>query len=134
MSRISVELSVAITGGKTITASSGIIEAEATGQLDIDLEADDTEITVEIQPSASSQLHILLLSSTYYASDLTYVFSDGTNDAEDRLTLDGPQMFSAGNLAAIGVNPTQIKLTMASSGKAATVSIFVARDATPPSP
>lgn len=131
MARITTTLSVAIAGGKTVSASSGVIEAEATGQIDVDLLADDTEVTVEIQPSASSQLHVLLLSSTYYGSGLSYVFSDGTSDAADTLTLDGPQMFSAGNLAAIGVNPTQIKLTMASSGEAATVSIFVARDATP---
>ena len=131
MARVTTTLSIAIAGGQTVAASSGVIEAEATGQIDVALEADDSEVTVEIQPSASSQLHVLLLSSSFYGSDLTYVFSDGTTDAADTLTLDGPQMFSAGNLGAIGVNPTQIKLTMASSGEAATVSIFVARDATP---
>jgi len=131
MSRVTTTLSVAIAGGKTVTASSGVIEAEATGQIDIELLADDSEVTVEMQPSSSSQIHVLLLSSSYYGPELTYVFSDGTTDAVDTLTLDGPQVFSAGNLIAIGVNPTQIKLTMASSGKAATVSIFVARDATP---
>ncbi len=131
MARVTTTLSIAIAGGQTVAASSGVIEAEATGQIDVDLEADNSEVTVEIQPSASSQLHVLLLSSSFYGSDLTYVFSDGTTDAADTLTLDGPQMFSAGNLAAIGVNPTQIKLTMAASGEDATVSIFVARDATP---
>ena len=131
MARVTTTLSIAIAGGQTVAASSGVIEAEATGQIDVDLEADNSEVTVEIQPSASSQLHVLLLSSSFYGSDLTYVFSDGTTDAADTLTLDGPQMFSAGNLGAIGVNPTQIKLTMAASGEDATVSIFVARDATP---
>lgn len=131
MSRITMTSSVAIAGGQTVTATSGVIEAEATGQVDVNLAADDTEVVVEIQPSASTQIHVLLLSSTFYGSDLTYVFSDGTTDAADTLTLDGPQLFSAGNLGAIGVNPTQIKLTMASSGQDATVSIFVARDATP---
>ena len=131
MARATTTISVAIAGGQAVSASSGVIETEATGQIDIDLIADDSEVTVEIQPSASSQIHVLLLSSTYYGADLTYVFSDGTTDAATTLTLDGPQMFSAGNLAAIGVNPTQIKLTMASSGEDATVSIFVARDATP---
>lgn len=132
MSRVTTTLSVSIAGGQTVSVSSGVIDAEATGQIDIELAADDTEVTVEIQPSASSQIYVLLLSSTYYAPDLTYVFSDGTTDAADTLTLDGPQMFSAGNLGAIGVNPTQIKLTMASSGEDATISIFVARHATPP--
>ncbi len=131
MARVTTTLSIAIAGAQSVSASSPVIEAEATGQIDVDLEADGAEVTVEIQPSASSQLHVLLLSSSYYGSDLTYVFSDGTADAAATLTLDGPQMFSAGNLGAIGVNPTQIKLTMASSGEDATVSIFVARDATP---
>ena len=107
------------------------IEAQATDKIDVELAPGDSGITVEIQPSASSQLYVLLLSSTYYSSDLTYVFSDGTTDAADTLSLDGPQLFSAGNLGAIGVNPTQIKLTMAPSGETATVSMFVARDATP---
>lgn len=131
MTRVTTTLSVAIAGGQTVTASSGVIEAEATGQVDINLAADGSEITAEIQPSASSQLHVLLISSTYYSSDLTYVFSDGNTDAAETLTLDRPQIFSAGNLSAIGVNPTQIKLTMAPTGEDATVSIFVARDATP---
>jgi len=131
MSRITFTLSVTVAGGKTVTASSGIIEAEATGQIDIDLMADDTDVTVEIQPSASSQLHVLLLSSTHYSPNLTYVFNDGSTDADERLTLDGPQMFSAGNLKAINVSPKAIKLKMAAAGENATVSIFVARDATP---
>jgi hypothetical protein len=131
MSRVTTTISVSIAGGKTVTASSGVIEAEATGNIDVELAPGDTGLTVEIQPSASSQLYVLLLTSTYYSSDLTYVFSDGTTDAADTLVLDGPQLFSAGNLGAIGVNPTQIKLTMAAGGETATVSIFVARDATP---
>ena len=131
MPKVTISLSVAIAGQRTVTASSGVIEAEAVDIVARELAADDTEVTVEIQPSASSQLHALLLSSSYYGSGLTYVFSDGTTDAADTLTLDGPQIFSAGNLGAIGVNPTQIKLTMASSGQDATVSIFAARDATP---
>lgn len=131
MSRVTMSITAAIAGGQAVTASSGIIEAEATGQIDIELAADDNEVTVEIQPSASSQLYVLMLSSTYYGAALTYVFSDGTTDASTTLSLDGPQLFSAGNLGAVGVNPTQIKLTMAASGEDATVSIFVARDATP---
>jgi hypothetical protein len=131
MSRITTTISVSIAGGQTVSASSGVIEAQATDRIDIALEPDDAEVTVDLQPGASSQLHVLLLSSTFYSPDLTYVFSDGTTDAAITLTLDGPQLFSAGNLGAIGVNPTQIKLTMAASGKAANVSMFVARDATP---
>jgi len=133
MSSLTTTLSVTIAGGDTVSASSEVIEAEATGQIDIEIAAGTADLMVEIQPSASTQIHVLLLSSSFYGSGLTYVFNDGTSDADDILTLDGPQMFSAGSLAAISVNPTQIKLSMAASpaGEDATVSIFVARDATP---
>lgn len=130
MFRVTTTLSVSIAGGQTVSAASDVIEADAIDSIDIELSADDTPVTVEIQPGASSQLHALLLSSTFYSSDLTYVFNDGSSDADETLTLDGPQMFSAGNLTAISVDPTNIKLTMASTGEAATVSIFVARNAT----
>ncbi len=130
MFRVTTTLSVSIAGGQTVSASSDVIEADAIDSIDIDLAADDVPVTVEIQPGVSSQLHALLLSSTFYSSDLTYVFNDGSSDADETLTLDGPQMFSAGNLTAISVDPTNIKLTMAPTGEAATVSIFVARNAT----
>ncbi|HEC20624.1 MAG TPA: hypothetical protein ENI97_15000 [Gammaproteobacteria bacterium] len=131
MSRVTVTLTAAIAGGQTFSASSGVIDAEATGQIDVDLTADDSTVTVDIQPSAASQIHVLMISSTHYSSNLTYVFSDGSSDAADTLTLDGPHSYSAGNLGAVGVKPTQIKFTLASGGDDATVSIFVARDATP---
>ena len=140
MARVTTTLSVAIAGGQSVSVSSGVIEAEATGQVDVDLLDDNNELTVEIQPGASSQLHVLLLSSSYYGTELTYVFSDGTTKSSPRLTLDGPQMFSAGNLGANGAKPpTQLLFKLSAlpgdlAGKGATVSIFVARDATPPAP
>ncbi len=130
MFRVTTTLSVTIAGGQTVSASSDVIEAEAIDSIDAEVVADGTAVTVEIQPGASSQLHALLLSSTHYSSHLTYVFNDGTSDADETLTLDGPQMFSAGNLGAVSVNPTHIKLTMAAAGEDASVSIFVARNAT----
>lgn len=140
MARITTTISIAIAGGKTISASSGVINAEATGQVDVHLPDDNTEVTVEIQPSAASQLHALVLSSSYYGPELTYVFSDGTTKSSPRLTLDAPQMFSAGNMGANGAKPPlQILFKLANlsgdlAGKGASVSVFVARDATPTPP
>ena len=132
MPRLTTTLNVAIAGGSNISVSSDVIEAQAIDQIAVILEPDDNTTTVEIQPSAASQIHALLISSSGYGSHLSYVFSDGSLDAEPTLILDGPHMFSSGNLAAIGVNPTLIRLTLAAAaGEAATVSIFVARDATP---
>jgi len=131
MPRVTIDVKVSVAGGQSVIASSGVIASEAIGEIHKDLLADDSEVSIEIQPSASGQLHALMLYSTHYGPDLTYVFSDGITDAATPLTLDGPQIYSGGNLVAIGVNPIQVKFTMASSGQDATVSIFVARDATP---
>jgi len=140
MARITTKISIAMAGGKTISVTSGVIDAEATGQIDVDLPDDGNEVTVEIQPGAASQLHALLLSSSYYGPELTYVFSDGTTKSSPRLTLDAPQLFSAGNMGANGAKPPlQVLFKLAAlpgdlAGKGASVSIFVARDATPPAP
>jgi hypothetical protein len=140
MVRVTTTLSIAIAGGKTVAVSSGVIQAEATGQIEVDLPDDNSEVTVEIQPSASSQLHVLLLSSSYYGSELEYVFSDGTTKSSPRLTLDAPQMFSAGSMGANGAKPPLQMLFKLSAmpgdlaGEGATVSIFIVRDATPPPP
>jgi len=131
MSTLTVTCNVAIAGDKTLSASSGHINAEATSQINIDLVADGNSVTVELQPSSADQVYVLLLSSTHYSSHLTYVFSDGTSDSPSALTLDGPHLYSAGNLSAVGVNPTHIKFTMTPSGEDASISLFVARDATP---
>ena len=131
MPRVTVDLTIGVAGGQSFGASSGVIEAEAIGKVVKELIADDSQVAVEIQPSASAQIHALLLSSTYYGPELTYVFSDGSTDAATPLVLDGPQLFSAGNLAAVGVDPNQVKFTMAASGEDATVTIIVARAVTP---
>jgi hypothetical protein len=140
MARITTTLSIAIAGENSVAVSSGVIEAEATSQIDVNLPDDNSEITVEIQPSASSQLHVLLLSSSYYGSELEYVFSDGNTKSSPRLTLDAPQMFSAGSMGANGAKPPlQILFKLNTmpgelAGEGASVSIFIARDATPPPP
>jgi hypothetical protein len=140
MARITTKISIAMAGGKTLSVTSGVIDAEATGQIDVDLPDDGSEVTVEIQPGAASQLHALLLSSSYYGPELTYVFSDGTTKSSPRLTLDAPQLFSAGNMGANGAKPPlQVLFKLAAlpgdlAGNGASVSIFVARDATPPAP
>jgi hypothetical protein len=131
MAKVTISTTVAIAGGASITATSPVFNAEATGDVSVELLADDATVTAEIQPSDASQLYVLLISSSYYGPELSYVFSDGTTDSAATFTLDGPQLFSAGNLSAIGVTPTHIRFTMTAAGAAGTVKVFVARDATP---
>lgn len=129
MPKIITTNSVSIAGGQTVSVSSDAIEAEATSQIDVNIEPNATEITIEIQPSPADQIHVLLISSTFYGSDLTYKFSDGTTDSS-AITLDVPQSFSGTTLAPIvSFDPTQLKMTMAVTGEEATISIFIARTA-----
>ena len=131
MSKLSMSLSVSVEGGARISLPSDLIDAEATSYIDVNLAPGDTDVVVEVQPSASSQLHLLVISSSLYSPDLTYVFSDGTTDAASTVTLDAPHLYSAGNLGAVGVDANQVKLSLAPAGAETTVTIFVARDATP---
>jgi len=110
-------------------STQSVIEADTTDQINVDLES-DINMTVDTQLSATSQLRVIILFSTYYSEHLGHVFSDGATNAADTLMLDAPQLYSAGNLASIGVSPTQIKLQMPVEGQAATVNIFVVRDTT----
>lgn len=91
----------------TCGSTQSVIEGETTDPINVDLEP-DSNITVDTQPSATSQLRILMPCSTYNSEHLSHVFSDGVTDAAGTLTLDAPQLCSAGNLASIGVSPTQI--------------------------
>ncbi len=129
MPQVTTSLTLSISGSQNVTVSSGVIDAEAIGHVDVAVAADDSTTTAEIQPSNANQIHALMISSSYYGPALTYAFSDGTNDSTG-LTLNGPQLFSGGSVESIGVNPTQIKLTMTNAGEDATVNIVVARDAT----
>ena len=100
-----------------LSASVAITETQVTDQIDIQLAPEDS---IDIKTCSSGQLHTLLFSPTCDAYDLAYVLNDGTTDSADSLTLDEPQFFTAGNLGAIEVNPTQVKLTKALPAEATT--------------
>lgn len=130
MSNVTTTLSVAMSPGQTVSVSSGVFEADASDTVAVEVPNDDTFVVANLQPGAASELRALLVYSSYYGPHLVYQFSDGTDDATGEMILDGPQMFSAGNIRAT-VDPTKIKLKMAVAGETATVNILVVRDATP---
>lgn len=98
-----------------VSAFLAITEIEVTGQIDIQLAAEDT---VDIKTCSSSQLHTLLFFASCYAFELTSVSKDDTTDVTDSLTPDEPQFFSDGHLGAIEGNPTQARLTTAAPREA----------------
>ena len=102
---------------QTVPAPVAITETPVTDQIDIQLAPEDS---IDIKTCSSGQLHTLLFSPTCDAYDLAYVLNDGTTDSADSLTLDEPQFFTAGNLGATEVVPTQVKLTKAPTAEATT--------------
>lgn len=132
MSVVSFSVSVSVSGGPNIIAASGNIDAEAIDRIDVEIDSGVPELTVDIQPATADQIHLILVESNLYHPDLKIKFSDGTTDSPE-LTLDAPQMLTNGMMAILaGINPTQLKLNLGGTGLNASVSIFVARNATPP--
>lgn len=129
---VSYSINVSVSGGPNISVSSGNIEAEAIDRVAVSIASGDSEMTVDIQPALADQIHFILVESDIYNPDLTIKFSDGTSDSPE-LTLDAPQLLTNGMMGMLaGINPTQLKLNLGGTDLNANVSIFVARDATPP--
>ena len=84
---------------------------------------------VNVQPGAADRIALLLVSSTHYGAGLTFTAFDGKNDGAT-VALAEPQVFSGGAVALLRVAPKFFKLSNALAD-AATVNIYVFRDATP---
>lgn len=129
---VNYSISILVSGGPNISATSGEIETEAIDRVTVSIASTDSELTVDIQPALAEQIHLILLQSDLYSSDLTIKFSDGTSDSPE-LTLDAPQLLTNGMMSLLAdISPTQVKLNLGGTDLNANVSIFVARDATPP--
>lgn len=130
MAEMSWTVSVQMNGGTMLTAAAAKQSVEATDSIEVTLAPGTTDKVVEIQPGAASAVQLLIIKSSIYGSDLTYKMSDGTTDSGS-VTIDAPQVLSAGSVALLGVDPRRLKLSNGSTTTEATVLIFVARDATP---
>lgn len=130
MTTINAAASFAVPGGPTLALNSAIA-AEAYDKIDVAIAPGDAEKVVNIQPGAAAQLRLLVIKSSFYGAELSYVASDGTDDS-DAVTLDGPQLFiGPGAIALFGVDPRALKFSNTHATQAAQVEILVGRDATP---
>ncbi len=130
MAAMSWSVNIQISGGPGISASAASQPIEATDRVEVVIAPGDTDRVVDLQPGAATAIRLLMIKSSRYGDDLAYTVSDGTDDS-DPITLDGPQIFTAGSAALFGVAPRQLKFTNTNADHAAAVEIFVARDATP---
>ena len=118
-------------GGTTLTTAAGPTPVEAIDTVEVLLAPGDSEKVVDLQPGGAAAIRLLVIKSSLYGEDIVYKAGDGTTDSDVELTLDGPQIFTAGSVALFGLDPRQLKFSNASADKKATVMILVARDATP---
>jgi hypothetical protein len=121
---------VQIGGGTALSAVAESRSAEAIDTIEVTLAPGDAGKTVDIQPGGAKAIHLLVIKSSFYGPDLRYVASDGEKDSA-ALVLDEPHVFSGGSLALLGLDPFKLKFTNNSPDKQASVTVFVARDATP---
>lgn len=82
------------------------------------------EITVDLQPSDTEQVELLMITATrYHESDIHYELGGET------INLDGPQLFSgSGMMSLFGSNPESMEITN-ELDTPVTVSVLVARNA-----
>ncbi|AGA89617.1 hypothetical protein Thimo_0778 [Thioflavicoccus mobilis 8321] len=130
MAEMSWTVSIQISGGPNLSASSAPQSVEATDRVAVTLAAGDSDRVIELQPGAASAIRLILIKSSRYGAEFTAKASDGVTDSEP-VTLDGPQVLTAGTAALLGVAPQQLKLSNASADQDIEIEVFVARDATP---
>jgi hypothetical protein len=133
MTKVNYSYSIQIAGGPTI-ARAFATNVDAYDKIELTLEPGATDVVVDVQPGAVSQVGLLALSSSLNDDKVTYKVTDGGAD-KGPFTLDAPQLFSGGAIAAIGASPKTLKFSNAHPAgdptKKAMIEIFVGRDATP---
>jgi hypothetical protein len=130
MATINLALNVQVVGGPTVLISKSQ-SVEAYDKIEVLIDTDVKEKTVEIQPGEKTQVSFLLIESSVYSSALNYVVSEGESKNSSAIALDQPHVYlGMGAVSALGVAPKTLKFTN-NSGKQAAIGILVGRDATP---
>lgn len=129
MVNISWGLTVRVDGREAVSLSTEALAVEAIDTLEVQVEPGEADKLVQLVPGAAEALRLLVIESDTYGEHLSFVASDGTDDAP-AVTLHAPEVYARGGVALFGLAPNQLKLTN-TSGEGANVRILVARDATP---
>ncbi|HBB32285.1 MAG TPA: hypothetical protein DDZ80_23595 [Cyanobacteria bacterium UBA8803] len=140
MATINLALNVQVVGGPKILISKSK-SVEAYDKIEVVIEPvgpGGAAKIVEVQPGGQNQVSFLLINSSLYGAELTYVVNDGMSDS-DSITLDEPHLYlGSGAVSLLGSNgPKTIAFTNThptDSDLKAAIEILVGRDATPPTP
>jgi|GEM_PF-639666 len=138
MATINLALNVQVVGGPKVLISKSK-SVEAYDKIEVVIEpvgAVGMAKTVEIQPGGENQVSFLLINSSLYGPELTYVVNDGISDSAS-ITLDEPHLYlGTGAVSLLGSDgPKTIAFTNThpvDSEQPAAIEILVGRDATPP--
>lgn len=124
---IAWSFSVAAAEGPRIYGSDSLA-VDAYDKVSAELAAGDTDVDVEVQPSATAgRVRALVIGSTNYESDVTYSADAGTTE----FRLDGPVVLIGGGAVALLADPPQVLRFSNASAAAVTVEILVGRDSAP---
>lgn len=137
MTTVNLAVSIQVVGGPQLAVSTTkSVEAyDKTGVVIDPGGAAAVEKEVYIQPGDAAQVSLIVITSSLYGPEITYVASDGTDDS-DPIVLDEPQiMLGSGAVGLLGVAPKILKFKnehpAGDASKKAAIEILVGRDATP---
>jgi hypothetical protein len=130
MATINLALNVQVVGGPKVLISKSQ-SVEAYHKIEVAIEPDSKEKSVEVQPGDAAHVSFLLIQSSVYSSDIKYGVNDGSADSPTALTLDEPHLyFGKGAISASGKSPKTLKFTNSTTTSTpAAIEILVGRDA-----
>lgn len=129
MGTLSWTLSVHMSGAPAINASSAAAPLEGFDHVQVVVDPGTTNKMVNVQPGPADRVALLLVSSSHYGPGLKFTASDGRRDGAT-VALTQPQVLASGAVALLGIAPNVLKFS-SNLADAATVDIYVFRDATP---
>jgi len=110
-------------------ASSRVVTVDAYDVIEVNIGASATDIEVEVQPSAATQIQFLMITPGRTLDRLRYKVNSAASTTE--INLDAPQTFvSTEAIELLGADPISLFFS-SDAGNDATVQILVGRKATP---
>lgn len=124
-------LNVHVTDGPKVSATDALA-VEAYDKISVVVAASEQDKQIEVQPSAGQVQFLLIKSTQYHATDLTYSVGAAEPTKADRNKLDALQvLMGSGAVELLGSPPDKLFLYN-DLAEDVTVEVLVGRDATPP--
>ena len=81
MAQLSWNVSVQVTGGPSLAASAAEQPVEATDRVEVSIAPGDSDRVIELQPGAAAAIRLLVIQSSLYGPQVSFIASDGTDDS-----------------------------------------------------